>query len=408
MCYAIPGKVVKIKDNVAFVDYFGEIKKAKMDFGKVGVGEYVYAQGGVIVDTTDEEDALKTLKIWKNVFFSLQKKDNELAGNESPEVPELSKEKMLEFLSAEGEDAEKMRKKANVIRKEQLKNSCCVHGIIEFSNYCTMNCHYCGLRKDSAVERYRMSPDEIVKTAEDAVKLGFKALVLQSGEDPYYTDGILCRIIEKIRKMGILVFISIGERPFESYKKFYDAGARGVLLRFETSNPDLYSKIRPGKKLEDRINLIKKSFDMGYIVATGFMIGIPGQTDEDVLNDIQLTNELTDEMFSFGPFIPHKNTPFADAEKAGFNYSLNVIALSRFIAPESKILVTTALETLDEKGAEKGLMSGANSLMIDVTPEKYRKNYDIYPGKAEREESINKTLKLLYSLGRAPTDLGLK
>ena len=204
----------------------------------------------------------------------------------------------------------------------------------------------------------------------------------------------------------MLLFLSIGERGFETYKKLYEAGARGALLRFETSNPELYQKFRPGVKPSGRIEHLKFLAELGYLIITGGLIGLPGQTEEDLLSDIKLTKELGAEMYSFGPFLPHPDTPLASASPPDINTVLKVIAVSRIFDHQAKLLVTTALETLDiENGARLGLLAGAGSMMINLTPEKYRDFYSLYPGKAQT--SIKETLDLLYSLGRAPTDLGV-
>ena len=183
-------------------------------------------------------------------------------------------------------------------------------------------------------------------------------------------------------------------------------------MRFETSNPLLYEKCRPGHKLEDRLKLIKELYEMGYLVLTGFLTGLPGETEADTLNDIELTNSLEPEMFSFGPFIPHPDTPLKDAASPSLESVLNTIARARIRHPQSRILATTALETLDkENGAKAAFMAGANSLMINLTPEKYRNLYEIYPNRAGSDEDVRERieniLNLLVSLGRAPTDLGM-
>ncbi len=258
-----------------------------------------------------------------------------------------------------------------------------------------------------------MSPNEIVRVAKYAVKeLGFKALVLQSGEDPWFDDDKLLRIIKRIKKLNILIFLSIGIRSKLSYKKFYEAGAEAVLLRFETSNKKIFRKLRPNTSFKQRIELIKYLKKLGYIVATGFLIGLPGETEEDIINNILLTKSLGIDMYSFGPFIPAKHTPLENQCVINKDIVLKTIAISRFIDRKSKILVTTALETLDNAAKKEGLMAGANSLMINITPVRYRNLYLIYPNKAgnnkEVKVNIENTLELLYSLGRAPTDLGVK
>ncbi|MDD5044825.1 MAG: radical SAM protein, partial [Candidatus Omnitrophica bacterium] len=353
MCYSIPGKVIAIKENIVSVDYFGEDKKAKNDFFTLKLGDYVYAQGGFVVQKISEREALPVLESWKELFVKLQEADLKLSQN--PKT---------------------LYQRANYIRNKYLGNACCIHGIIEFSNYCRSDCLYCGIRKSNTVlKRYRMEPEEIVKTAVDAVKtLGFKALVLQSGEDTWYDDDKLVEIVKKIReKAAVLLVLSIGERGIKTYQKLYDAGARGALLRFETSNPALYEKMRPAHKLAERVELLKELREMGYLTMTGFLIGTPGQTDEDIQNDIKLTASLGTDMFSFGPFIPHPGTPLGKNSAPGLDRVLSVIANTRLSYPEAKILVTTAMETLDkENGMKFGLLSGGNSLMVNLTPAQYQ------------------------------------
>jgi biotin synthase len=392
MCYAIPGKVVDIKDNVVTVDYFGERRKAKNDFYELSAGDYIYAQGGFVVQRVSRREAEEVLKIWEELFFKLQQTDLRLA-----------------------QKPKDLRQIANSVRQKELGNSCCVHGILEFSNHCRNDCLYCGLRKsNSFLARYRMDVDEIVDTADFAVReLKFKALVLQSGEDLWYDEDKLIEMVERIRKKSpALIILSIGERPPELYEKLYKAGARGVLLRFETGNPALYRKMRPGHDPKARIDLIKRLHKAGYLIMTGFLIGLPGQTQEDLLKDIRLTASLGTEMFSFGPFIPHPQTPLAGFSSPLIEETLDTIARARIMNPESRILVTTSLETLDkENGLKQGLLAGGNSLMINVTPAGYRRLYDIYPDRAGKDadikERIGSTVKLLYSIGRAPTDIGL-
>ena len=393
MCYAIPGKVVAISDKVVTVEYFDEKKKARNDFyADLVVGEYIYAQGGFVVQRIAEEEAANILKTWQELFTKLKEVDLRLT-----------------------REPKGLYQVANATRQRSLGNSCCIHGIIEFSNYCQSNCLYCGIRKDNVnLKRYRMDVDEIVEACEYAVKeLKFKALVLQSGEDLWYSEEKLVQIVEKVmRKCPVLLIVSIGERDSELYKKLYAAGARGALMRFETSNPALYEKYRPAHRLEDRLNLIRELQKIGYLLFTGFLLGLPEQSEQEILNDIELTNSLNPEMFSFGPLIPHPDTPLKNTPQPILESVLNTIARARILHPQARILVTTALETLDnEEGAKAGFLSGANSLMINLTPKKYQSLYEIYPERAGTEldtkERIDKVLQLLTSIGRAPTDLGM-
>ncbi len=392
MCYSIPGRIVEIKENIVIVDYFGERKKARNEFLKLSVGDYIYAQGGFAIQRIPAAEAELSLESWKELFFKLQEIDLRLAQN-----------------------PQNLYQVANNLRQKHLKNSCCVHGIIEFSNYCRNNCLYCGLRsQNSSLLRYRMSEEEIIEAAIHGVnELGFKALVLQSGEDSWYDESKLTRIVKGILvKSAVLLSLSVGERNIEIYRRLYEAGARGVLLRFETSNAALYAKMRPGHNLRERVELIKQLRETGFLIMTGFLIGLPGQTDEGILKDIEIANSLGTDMFSFGPFISHPQTPLKDYNSPTLELALNTIARTRIMNPESKILVTTSLETLDkENGLKLGLLSGGNSLMVNLTPEKYRKLYEIYPHRAGIEEDvggrIKKIIELLHSIGRAPTDLGM-
>ncbi len=296
MCYAIPGRIVSIQGRTATIDYFGERREAGIiETGNwaLKTGNYVYAQGGIVVDRIAESDALAILESWKGRFFELKKRDAGIAETAKTKKIKnngslasvldkaesgalLTRRDMETVITAEKPSLEPLYASANRVRSRELGNSCCVHGIIEFSNNCKNGCAYCGINKNNTkLARYRMGADEIVERAEYAVKeLGFRALVLQSGEDDYYSDDVLVDIVKRIREQcGILIFMSIGERPFECYKKLYGAGAYGALLRFETSNPKIYSMVRPGKRLEERLALIRKLIAAGFVVATGFLVG---------------------------------------------------------------------------------------------------------------------------------------
>ncbi|MBU2561514.1 MAG: radical SAM protein [Nanoarchaeota archaeon] len=418
---------MKIEDNIGTVDYFGEHRKVFMDTDGAKEGDYVYAQGGVLIRTVPEKEALETLEFWKERFFELKKVDARLSKVHDSQTSNailailqkvnlkraLTKEDMSALYKVtKPEELKLIYETANSTRQKENDNACCVHGILEFSNHCRNDCSYCGIRKSSSIKRYRMTVDEIIKNAEYAVKeLGFKALVLQSGEDTWYDEKKLVEIVRRIRKMGVLIFISIGARSKELYRKVYEAGARAVLLRFETSNREIFENLRPGTSFEERIDLIKYVKSLGYVVATGFIVGLPGETDNDLINNILLTKSLGADMHSFGPLIPAEGTPLEDERLPDKQKVLKTIAISRFADREAKILVTTALETLDRKTRKEGLLAGANSIMINVTPPEYRELYIIYPNRADKDkdikENIKQTTDLLYSIGRAPTDIGL-
>ena len=426
MCYAIPAKLVEIKGRTGIVDYFGEKRNILLDFSDAKIGDYVYAQVGVLVKKITEKEALEILEVWKELFFELKKVDKAQSKINEESLPEnvlgilqkvnlrkpLEKEELLTLFDLNDKnELSVLYEVANNVRQRQHGNASCVHGIIEFSNYCTENCSYCGIRKDMKIERYRMSAEEIISTAKIASeKYGFKALVLQSGDDYWYDDEKLVNIVKEVRKLGVLTFISIGSRSKETYEKLYEAGARAALLRFETSNEKIFRKLRPGTALEDRLDLIKHVKKLGYVLATGFILGLPEETTEDTLNNILLTKSLGTDMYSFGPFIPTEGTPLQKHPKISKDLALKTIAITRLADSNSNILVTTALETLDKTAKKEALLAGANSMMINATPSSFRKLYKIYDNRADRdiemEQNIKETTDLLYKLGRAPADLG--
>lgn len=432
MCYAIPGRVKALHDNVAIVDYFGEEKRALNELDDLAPGDYIYAQGGYVIEKILPKEAQAILATWKEVFFQLQETDLRLSRldfekegvekrllrilDKALEHITLTRTEVAYLFSVKSQKAlELIGKTANFLRQKYLKNSCCVHGIIEISNHCVQRCTYCGISQhNTTLPRYRMSVDEIISTAVRAVKeYGFKALVLQGGEDPAYSQDELCKIVRSIKEEAhVLISISFGEIGIEALKKLYDAGARALLMRFETSNKKLYRSIRPGKDLDERLLHIRKAEEFGYLIMTGALIGIPGQTKDDIINDIYLAKELKAEMYSFGPFIPHPATPLAKSVPCNGVDVLNTLAMIRFIDPlRAKILITTAFETLQHDAREKGLLAGANSVMLNVTPIAKRQAYAIYPDRMYQATDvgiqINETLSLLRGLGRAPTDLGV-
>ena len=427
MCYAIPAKLVAIDGQTGTIDYFGEKRQILLDLDDVALGDYVYAQGGVLIRKIPAEEAQEILEHWQKIFFELKKTDaalskidqNKLSSNALAVLQKvnlrksLSPNEMLSLFNLQDEQELKVLYEiANNVRQREHGNSSCVHGVIEFSNYCSTNCYYCGIRKDHELPRYRMSVEEIIGAAKEAVdEHSFKALVLQSGEDFWYDDAKLTTIVREIRKMGVLVFVSLGLRSKETYQKLYDAGARAALLRFETSNKDIFAKLRPGTSLDDRVRLIKDLKAMGYVLATGFIVGFPGETNNDLVQNILLTKYLAPDMYSFGPLIPTADTPLFGTPKVTKDLILKVIAITRFVDSDSNILVTTALETLDASAKREALLAGANSMMINITPKKYKELYKIYDSKAdvkkEIKQSIEETVKMLRELGRAPTDIGV-
>lgn len=295
-----------------------------------------------------------------------------------------------------------------------------LRGLVEFSNYCARQCAYCGLRAgNKSVDRYRMTPDEIVACARQAVEFGYGTVVLQSGEDYGFKTDWLIDVIHRIKEeTPLAVTLSVGERSEEDLREWKAAGADRYLMRFETSNRDLYNRIHPPvrNRVSDRVEMLRRIRAMGYETGSGAMIGIPGQTWDDLANDIELFRLLDLDMIGVGPYLPHPETPLAriagelmaPADQQVPNDELTTyktIALTRLVCPRANIPSTTALATLNKtNGRELGLARGANVVMPNITPQKYRALYEIYPAKACLTEDAhacrNCMSHRIHSLGR--------
>ncbi|MGE5404480.1 MAG: [FeFe] hydrogenase H-cluster radical SAM maturase HydE [Candidatus Saccharibacteria bacterium] len=298
---------------------------------------------------------------------------------------ELRREHLINFLRSDNPQVwERLRQEADRVRREWVGDQVLIRGIIEFSNYCARNCHYCGINRHNLdVYRYRIPPEEIISTAENAVKMGFKTIVLQSGEDFNYTGSMLAEVVREIKKLDVAITLSVGERSFEDYQMWREAGADRYLLKFETSNAELYKRMHPGTGLTGRLAKLQELRELGYQIGSGMMIGLPGQSIEILANDIMLLKSLKLEMAGIGPFIPHPGTPLAGAENGSTDLTLRALALARLVVPWAHLPATTALCSLNKDGRQVGLNSGANVVMPNLTPLKYRKFYEIYPQKAE-------------------------
>lgn len=429
MCYAIPGIVTKRDGRVAVIDYFGELRPSFCELAGVCPGDYVYAQGGFVIEKVEPVFAREMLETWRELFQTLQERDSRQAQRPPPEADDHPLQDILDKAGAgeriSGSDLrylltieeparlERLYRTANAVRHLHHRNSCCVHGILEISNYCASDCLYCGLAaKSPLARRYRMSRDEILVAAGAAIEgYGFKSLVLQSGEDPAFTPAFLAETIAEIkRRYGVFICVSFGEVGLEGLDLLYEAGARALLMRFETSDPRLYAALHPGDTLDDRLAHLRHALQNGWLLITGGLVGLPGQTVETLAADIELAGELRTEMFSFGPLLAsHRQRHVVSATD---HQMLRFLAASRLAAPpESKILVTTAYETLSPQARERGLMAGASSVMLNVTPLNYRADYAIYQERAHATESIadqtRAIIQLLDRLGRAPSDLGV-
>ncbi|MDY6359422.1 MAG: [FeFe] hydrogenase H-cluster radical SAM maturase HydE [Cyanobacteriota bacterium] len=316
----------------------------------------------------------------------------------------LNKAQIIDILKDDSIN-EELFQKADKIRKEKVGDNVHLRGLIEFSNICKRSCKYCGLRSaDKFIDRYRILKDEIVKYAKHAVDMGYKTLVLQSGEDDYYTQERMVDIIKGIKKLDVALTLSIGERSFEDYKAFKDAGADRYLIRIETTDRNLYKKLHPNMSFDNRIRCLKDLGTLGYEVGTGCLVGLPEQSVESLADDILFFKEINADMVGIGPFIPHPHTPLKNAATGSFTMALKVMALTRIMLPDINIPATTAMETLNPNGRIIALQSGANVVMPNVTTTDYRAKYEIYPNKICITENPDKCFNCIgakiKSIGR--------
>lgn len=271
---------------------------------------------------------------------------------------------------------------ADKTRHEYVGDAVHLRGLIEFSNICKRTCKYCGLRcENKDLDRYRIEPDDIVLYAQKAVEMGYRTVVLQSGEDKFYTKDILCDVIKRIKNLDVALTLSIGERSFDEYKAFKDAGADRYLIRIETSDRDLYKQMHPNMDFDNRVRCLKDLKKLGYEVGSGCLVGLPNQTVESLADDILFFKEIDADMIGIGPFIAHPHTPLKNAKNGNFILALKVMALTRLVLKDINIPATTAMETLNPKGRIIALQSGANVVMPNVTTTEFRAKYEIYPGK---------------------------
>ena len=297
------------------------------------------------------------------------------------ETHELSRDEIIALLKDDSINDE-LFKAADEVRKKYLGDEVHLRGLIEFTNICKRNCMYCGLRRDNKnLNRYRLSHEEIIDFAKKAVGYGYKTLVLQGGEDDYYTVERLVPIVKDLKALGVALTLSIGERPFEEYEALKKAGADRFLLRIETTDRELYEELDPGMSHENRIQCLKNLRKLGYEVGSGCLVGLPGQKIESLADDILFFKELDVDMNGIGPFIPNEDTPLKDAEGGQFELALKVMAIVRLLLPDINIPATTAMETLNKQGRVIDLQCGANVVMPNVTEGEYRKLYALYPGK---------------------------
>lgn len=324
--------------------------------------------------------------------------------NKSVKTSRLSHSEIVEILKNETCN-DYLFKAADYVRKNRVGDAVHLRGLIEFTNICGQNCMYCGIRRDnSLVERYAMTPEDIFETAKRAAMLGFKTVVLQSGETQTYSIETLCDIIRKIKSLDIAVTLSIGEKDEAEYRALKEAGADRYLLRIETTSYKLYREMHPEMSLSRRMACIKFLKSIGFETGTGDLIGLPNQTDEHIAEDLLFFQEVDADMVGLGPFIPNPQTPLKDEVGGTFEKALKVMALARLLLPSANIPATTAMETLNPNGRIIALQSGANVVMPNVNDTSYRSKYQLYPGKICLDDGAEKCRKCveakIRSIGR--------
>lgn len=293
----------------------------------------------------------------------------------------LDREEIIKILEDDNCN-EELFNAADRVRKKYVGDEVHLRGLIEFSNICKRNCLYCGLRASNKnVKRYRLSPDEIIDLAKKAVSYGYKTIVMQSGEDDFYTVDKMKYIISNIKELDVAITVSVGEKTFEEYKAYKEAGADRYLIRIETTDKALYEDMDPGMSHEERKRCLKDIKELGYEVGTGCLVGLPNQTLSSLADDILFFKEIGADMIGIGPFIPNEDTPLKDEKGGEFTTSLKVMAITRLLMPDVNIPATTAMESLNKNGRIIALKSGANVVMPNVTEGEYRKLYALYPGK---------------------------
>lgn len=313
---------------------------------------------------------------------------------------ELDKAELVTLLAASGDDMQAVFIAGDMMRKAVVGDVVDIRAAIEFSNYCSKNCCYCGLRKDNhKIGRYRMMPDDIIAIAKDMRAIGHHTIILQSGEDAWYTTERMLEIIRGIkRETNMRITLSIGGRSKEDYRLFQEAGANNYLLKIETSNPDRFAEIHPDDDYSLRIEQSKWLKELGYITGSGNIVGLPKQTLADLAEDIILMKNTGIHMIGIGPFLPAENTPLAGVEPGNYELSLKTVAVARIYLKNVFIPSTTALATLAPDGLKRGLEVGANTIMYNLTPPQYRDDYVIYSEKAVID--LQKTVDAVLAAGR--------
>ena len=303
--------------------------------------------------------------------------------------------------------AQQLQQMAEQTRKKHFSNKVYLRGLIEFSNYCKNNCYYCGIRAGNTnAQRYRLSKEQILDCCAFGYNVGYRTFVLQGGEDLFYLPDDIADIVKSIKQNypDCAVTLSFGEHPKQTYQKWFDAGADRYLLRHETADEWHYGKLHPqNMSLQNRMECLQSLRDIGYQVGCGIMVGSPFQTNEHIAKDLVFMQDFMPEMVGMGPFIPHKDTPFANQSAGDVKLTLFLLSLVRIILPDVLLPATTALGSLQSDGREKGILAGANVCMPNLSPQDVRDKYSLYNNKlssgAESAQEYEKLKQKIKDIG---------
>ena len=292
-------------------------------------------------------------------------------------------ERLIESRSPE--TARILAEKAVKARKEIYGNSVYIRGLVEVGNICRNDCLYCGIRRSNKkCERYRLNAEQILDCCREGYSLGFRTFVFQGGEDSCFSDDYICGLIKTVKSEcpGSAVTLSLGERSAESYKKLFEAGADRYLLRHETANKSHYEKLHPPEmSFTNRMECLNNLKKIGFQTGCGFMVGSPFQTVKNLAEDLKFIEEFKPQMCGIGPFIPHRDTPFASYEAGSAELTCYLLSVIRLISPSVLLPSTTALGTVLPNGRELGILSGANVVMPNLSPNEVRSKYELYNNK---------------------------
>lgn len=312
----------------------------------------------------------------------------------------LSPEGLLRILTqADDETREFLREKAQELCIRRYGKFVFIRGLIEFTNICKNDCLYCGIRKgNEKAQRYRVSPEDILLCCQEGYALGFRTFVLQGGEDGYFTDDKLCSLVSSIKNAfpDCAITLSVGERSRESYQALFDAGADRYLLRHETADEEHYHKLHPANmSFSHRMQCLRDLKEIGFQTGCGFMVGSPYQTPENLVKDLLFLKEFQPHMVGIGPFLTHKDTPFAHFPNGSGQLTLLLLSMIRLLLPDVLLPATTALGTLLPDGRNQGILHGANVVMPNLSPQDAREKYMLYDNKLSSGTEAAESLALL-------------